>query len=348
MKVWREEGNDISTVGDQVVDLIYGHWRGQIVHAGTALGVFDHLATGEAKNAETLAAELGVDSGLLYRLLRALASLGLLAEGSSRSFSISEAGELLRSDHPQSLRDRVLLADGPEHYAVWKHLPEMIRDGRQDGFVREFGVPAFEYARRNSGYRRIFDQAMTNYSVVHAGLVLEALRDYDFSNIRTLCDVAGGHGYLICAVLNVHPHLSGIVLDLPEVVSDSSQLAATKLGLGDRCAYVGGDMFQRVPTADAYMLKLILHDWNDRDCVQILSTIRRAVSANGRVFIIEHIVPGPDTPHFAKLFDMHMMCWGTGRERTEGEYADLLEAAGWKCAGSWYPSNRLIGVIEGH
>ncbi len=122
--------------------MIFGRWRSQILYAGTALGVFDHLTTGEAKTAETLAAELGVNSGLLYRLLRALASLGLLAESSSRSFSISKAGELLRSDHPQSLRYTALLAEGPEHYALWKHLPDMIRDGRQDAFVREFGVMA--------------------------------------------------------------------------------------------------------------------------------------------------------------------------------------------------------------
>ena len=333
---------------DQIVDLIFGRWRSQILYAGATLGVFDHLATGEAKNAETLATELGVNSGLLYRLLRALASLGLLVESSSRSFSISKAGELLRSDHPHSLRYMALLEEGPEHYALWKHLPDMIRDGRQNAFFREFSAMAFEYARRNSGYGRTFNQAMTSYSAVQSSLVLEALQDYDFSSIRTLCDVAGGHGHLVCALLKAHPHLLGVVLDLPEVVSDSSQLWAAKLGLGDRCEYVGGDMFKQVPTADAYMLKLILHDWNDQECVQILSNIRKAASGKRRVFIIEHIVPGPDTSHFAKLFDIHMMCWGTGRERTEGEYARLLEAAGWKSVGSWYPSNRMMGVIEGH
>ncbi len=333
---------------DRIVDLIFGRWRSQILYAGAALGVFDHLASAEAKDAETLAAEIGVHSGLLYRLLRALASLGLLVESNSRSFSTSKAGELLRSDHPQSLRYMALLEEGPEHYALWKHLPDMIRDGRQNAFVREFGAMAFEYARRDSGYGRIFNQAMTSYSAVQSGLILEALRDYDFSSIRTLCDVAGGHGHLVCALLKANPHLSGIVLDLPEVVNDSSQLWATKLGLGDCCEYVGGDMFKEIPTADAYMLKLILHDWNDQECVQILSNIRKAASSKGRVFIIEHIVPGPDAPHFAKLFDIHMMCWGTGRERTEGEYARLLEAARWKYVGSWYPSNRMMGVIEGH
>ena len=332
---------------DQIVDLIFGRWRSQILYVGAALGVFDHLATDEVKNAETLATELGVNSGLLYRLLRALASLGLLVESNSRSFSISKAGELLRSDHPHSLRYMALLEEGPEHYALWKHLPDMIRDGRQNAFVREFSAMAFEYARRESGYGRIFNKAMTSYSAVQSGLVLEALQEYDFSGIRTLCDVAGGHGHLVCALLKAHPHLSGVVLDLPEVVRDSSQLWAAKLGLGDRCEHVGGDMFKQVPTADAYMLKLILHDWNDQECVQILSNIRKAASGKRRVFIIEHIVPGPDTPHFAKLFDIHMMCWGTGRERTEGEYARLLDAAGWKNVGSRYPRNRMMGVIEG-
>lgn len=224
----------------------------------------------------------------------------------------------------------------------------MVRDGRQDGFVREFGLPAFEYARRNSRYRTTFDHGMTSHSAADAGLVLEALRDYDFSSIRTICDVAGGHGYLLCAVLKAHPHLSGIVLDLPEVVGDSSRLWATRLGLGDRCAYVGGDMFAHVPAADAYLLKLILHDWNDQQCVQILANIRRTAPDRARVFVIEHIVPGPDTPHFSKLFDIHMMCWGTGRERTEEEYARLLESSGWQYARSWYPRSRLIGVVEGH
>ena len=337
----------MSEAADKVIDLIYGRWRSQILYAGVELGVFDHVATNCSKQADAVAAEIGADEKLLYRLMRALASLGLLVEDDSRGFAISEAGELLRSDHPQSLRHRVLNAEGPEHYAIWKHLPNIIRDGKQDGFIREFGARAFEYARANPRYRRTFDQGMTDHSTTQTNLVLEALRDYEFSSIRTICDVGGGHGHLICALLGAHPHLSGLVLDLPEVFEDPSQLWASRLGLEDRCTYVVGDMFDQVPPADAYSLKMILHDWDDQEWIKILSNLRIATSPEARVFVMEQVVPGPYEPHIAKLFDIHMMCWGTGRERTEAEYAWLLEAAGWKYYRTWYPKDRTLGVVEG-
>ena len=188
---------------------------------------------------------------------------------------------------------------------------------------------------------------MTSYSAVQSSLVLEALRGYDFSGIRTFCDVAGGYGHLMCALLLANPGLRGIVLDLPEVVEDVHELWATKLGLQQRCQYVAGDMFEAVPKADAYSLKMILHDWNDAECIKILSNIRKAATGPARVFIVEHVVPEHDVPHFSKLFDIHMMCWGTGQERTEAQYASLLERAGWKPTGSYYPANRQMGVITG-
>jgi hypothetical protein len=199
----------------------------------------------------------------------------------------------------------------------------------------------------NTRYRGVFDRAMTGHSVTQSQLVLEALRDYDFSSIRTICDIGGGHGHLICTLLKAHPHLSGTVLDLPEAFDDPSQLWATKLTLEDRCTYVAGDMFKEVPPADAYSLKMILHDWNDQECVRILVNLSKGVSCGGRVLIVEHIVPGPPQPHFAKLFDIQMMCCSTGRERTEDEYLRLLEAAGWKFNRAWYPADRMIGIIEG-
>jgi hypothetical protein len=337
----------MSEVNDEVLHLIYGRWRSQILYAGVELGVFDHLPGSCPRSVDAVAAELRVDPELLYRLMRALASLGLLVEGDPRRFVTSETGELLRSDHPQSLRNRALVAQAPEHYAIWKHLLDIIRDGKQNGFVREFGAPAFEYAQMNKRYRHTFDQGMTGHSATQSNLVLEALRNYDFSRMHTVCDIGGGQGHLICTLLKAHPHLTGFVLDLPEVFGDPDDLCATRLGVADRCTYVAGDMFKQVPEADAYALKMILHDWNDQECIEILSNLRGVASREGRVFIVEHIVPGPNEPHFAKLLDIHMMCWGTGRERTEGEYAGLLEAAGWKFDRVWNPSNRVIGVVEG-
>ena len=152
----------------------------------------------------------------------------------------------------------------------------MVRDGKQNAFIREFGRMAFEYARENQDYAERFKQAMTSYSAVQSSLVLEALRGYDFSRIGTFCDVAGGYGHLMCALLLANPGLRGIVLDLPEVVEDVHELWARKLGLQQRCQYVAGDMFEAVPKADAYSLKMILHDWNDAECIKILSNIRKA------------------------------------------------------------------------
>jgi hypothetical protein len=240
-----------------------------------------------------------------------------------------------------------LLEEGPQHYALWKHLPAMIRDGKQNAFVREFGEMAFAYARKNPAYGDVFNDAMTSYSAVQSQLAVAALAECDLSDVRTWCDVAGGYGHLLCSILAARRQLAGIVMDLPEVVDDRDRLIAPQMGLEDRCRYVAGDMFKEVPAADAYSLKLILHDWNDQECVAILKNIRAAATGPRRVFIVEHIVPGPDEPHFAKLFDIHMLCWGTGRERTEAEYAQLLSAAGFRHAHSWYPPGRLMGLIEG-
>jgi hypothetical protein len=178
--------------------------------------------------------------------------------------------------------------------------------------------------------------------------VLEALRGTDLSDVEVYCDVAGGQGYRLCSLLDAYPHLSGIVFDLPDVVEENGALWARKLGLDSRCRYVGGDMFKEVPKANAYGLKMILHDWNDHECVAILENIRQAAAGPARVFIMEHVVPDPDVPHFAKLFDIHKMCWGTGRERTEAEYAELLpRRVNWRKVASHFPPSSVMGVIEG-
>src|SRR5262245_63389090 len=188
---------------------------------------------------------------------------------------------------------------------------------------------------------------MTSYSAAQSAQVLAALDGTDLAGVRVFCDVAGGRGYMTCALLQAYPHLSGIVLDLPDVVADSDALWARKLGLEARCRYVGGDMFKDVPKSDAYALKMILHDWNDNESVAILENIRRAAAGPARVFIMEHVVPGPDVPHFAKLFDIHMMCWGPGQERTEAEYTELLRRAGWRKVAHDNAPGNVMSVIEG-
>jgi hypothetical protein len=336
----------MSATPDRVIDLIFGRWRSQILYAGVELDVFEALRDG-TKDAATVARELGLDAGLCYRLLRALGALELLREGDDRSFALTDEGRFLLSDHPQSLRGMTLLEEGPEHYALWKHLPDMVRDGVQNAFVREFGRSAFDHAVADSRYGRVFDEAMSSYSSSQTAAALDALERYDFTGVGHLCDVGGGRGHLLCGFLARYPHLRGTVLERPEVIADRANLWADALGVGDRCEYVPGDMFESVPPADAYLMKLILHDWNDDECVKILRAIRAAAPEGGRLFVLEHLITEPGTPHFAKLFDIHMMCWGTGRERSAAEYGALLERAGWEYRRTWHPSTGMLGIVEG-
>lgn len=329
-----------------VMDLIFGRWRSQTLYAGVQLGIFDALPDGGGSS-EEVAQRLGLDPALTYRLMRGLSAIGLLDERPGRQFTPSEAGELLRSDHPQTLRGVTLLEEGPQHYALWKHLPDMVREGTQNAFVREFGRMAFEHTDHDPAYGDVFNQAMSSYSNAQSAWALDALDGVDFSSIRSLCDIGGGHGHLVCSFLAKYPHLTGTVLELPVVAAREDLHLADSMGVGDRCRYVGGDMFADVPSADAYLMKMILHDWNDEECISILRNIARASQPGSRLFVVEHIIPDPGTPHFAKLFDIHMMCWGTGRERTAGEYAALLEQSGWRPEGTRYPADGLMGVVEG-
>ena len=339
---------------EKTVDIIFGRWKSQILYTGVKLGIFDCI-TSHVKSASNVANELGLDDKLAYRLLRALSSMGFLKEEpASHGFSITSQGELLRKDHSQTLRDVILLEEGPEHYAIWKYLPTMIKDGKQNSFVREFGCKLFEYRDRNPDYAEVFNQAMSSYSSTQTGWVLEALDKYDFSDIHHICDIGGGTGHLLGNLLAKYPHMKGTVLELESVISKKELLLAPKLKVSERCFYVAGNMFcsnnnSQLPSADAYIMKMILHDWSDEECVEILSNIYGSSPRHARLFIAEHLVPSPNIPHFSKLFDIHMMCVASGKERSIDEYSSLLEQSGWKYIHTHHPNqqNRLIQVIEG-
>jgi len=331
---------------EKTLDLIIGRWRSQILYTGVELGVFEYVSS-QPKNASEIAKVLNLDYNLAYRLLRALGSLGLLREGVNRDFTITQQGEFLRKDNPKTLRGIALLEEGPEHYALWKHLPTMIKDGKQNAFPREYGQKLFEFTDSNPLYREVFNQAMSSYSSIQTAWVTDALKGYNFSNVNTVCDVGGGQGHLLCSLLVKYPHLKGTVIELDSVIKNNDLLWAEKMGVKDRCTYVGGNMFSKVPAADAYIMKMILHDWSDDECVKILSNIYNAASENGRILIAEHLVPGPEEPHFSKLFDIHMMCVATGKERTVEEYVDLLKKTGWNHADTFQSQSGLMGIIEG-
>ena len=331
---------------EKTLDMIFGRWKSQVLYVGVKLGVFD-CVTSNPKSVSDISKELNLDNKLAYRLLRALGSLGFLREGANQDFSITEEGEFLKSDNPQTLRGIALLEEGQEHYALWKHLHNMIKDGKQNAFPREFGKKLFEFADNNPSYRKVFDEAMSSYSSIQTKLVSEALDKYDFSNVNCVCDIGGGQGHLLCSLLVKYPHLNGIVFELESAIKNKEFLWATKMALEDRCKYIAGNMFNEVPAADTYIMKMILHDWSDDECVKILSNIHNASPKTGTVLIAEHLIPGPDIPHFSKIFDIHMMCVATGKERTIDEYNQLLKSAGWKHSNTLHSRSGSMGVVVG-
>lgn len=335
----------MSEPADEVIDLIFGRWRSQTLYAGVELGVFEVLAE-RPRSAGEVADELDLDAENTYRLMRALATIGLLDEHRDGNFEITDRGELLTEDHPRSLRGVALLEEGPEHYAAWTHLPELIRSGEEGAFEKEFGHPPYEHREADREYGRVFNEAMTSYSSMQTAAVLEALDEEQLADIRHLCDVGGGRGHLLCHLLESYPHLTGEVLELPQVVEEAGDLPA-EMGVEDRLTFTAGDMFESVPEADGYLMKYILMDWSDGECVEILENIREAAEPGAPVFIAEEVVPGPETPHFAKLMDLHMLVATAGRERTVEEFGELFGRAGLELVGHHRADGRPMSVVEG-
>lgn len=322
-----------------------GLWSGRILYTGVELGLFEVLDE-DPTSASNLAADRNLDADNTYRLLRALAHLGALEEDGDQRFSLTPVGELFQADHPHSVRNDLLFNRSPEWAVAMLHLSAVVEDGGPSGFVREFGSEFFEYLERNPDFGDRYDAIMEFASRNHPDQVLGALDDYDFSKFSHICDVGGGRGRLLCHVLKENPRLRGTVLERPSVVAEEDRLWAPKLGVADRCTYTGGDMFEAVPEADAYFLKWVLHNFDEEECRQILSTVHQSTPSDGRLFVIETVVPDPGTPHYAKRLDITMMVQTGGRERTEEEYARLFEQTGWRFVETWVPEEGPLTVLE--
>lgn len=320
-------------------------WRGQILYAGAELGLFSNLDA-DPTDASEIAAELALDPERTYRLLRALAHFGVLEETDGRRFALTPLGELFEDDHPHSVRSDLMFNRSPAWIRSMLHLPAVVSEGGPPGFVREFGVGFFEYAASNPEFASIYNQLMELASRDHPEHFLDALEGYDLSQFSVVCDVGGGRGHFLCHLLAAVPDLEGVVLDRPNVLSKNEQRWARELGVADRCTFVRGDMFEDVPEADCYLLKWILHNWDDDDCHRILSTIHDAAPAETRLFVLETLVPGPSSSDPAKRLDVTMMTQVGGRERTEAEYSTLLEQAGWRLEERWTPEDGSLDVLE--
>lgn len=337
-------GNEKQQPTDELFELLTGHWGGQIAYTGVKLGLFDTLAEAP-RTAEVLAENLELDTQNTYRLLRALEAQGLLEKRTDSSFAITDMGAMLTSDHPHSLRSFFLLGRGFE-FRPWAHLPELIRTGKKSGFKEEYGHSPYEYVDKDAEYAEVFDEAMTTASKMEAAAVLEVLGEDAFADVSHLCDVGGGHGYLLCRLLQDNPHLSGEVLELPSVVEEAGAVPE-ELDMADRVSFTAGDMFEGVPKADGYIMKHNLHGWSDEECIDILDNIRSAAPAETRVYSADYIVPDAPGPHYAKLYDIKIMVAAGGRQRNLDEYDSLFSQAGIKLIGHHEAEGLPISVVEG-
>ena len=292
----------------------------QAIHVAAKFALDDLVASGP-KSIKELADATHTHGSSMGRLLRALTTLGIFVEDTAGRYRQTALSDTLRREHPESIRPLAMMLGA--HF-VWKPsgaLDETVRTG-QPSFERVYGAPFFEYLAGHSDDAAVFNTAMSSSPDYLAAIV----GAYEFSKFERIVDVGGGHGLLLAGILFANPRLCGVLYDLPAVVADTSALR--KEPISQRCEIIGGDFFKGVPAgADAYILKGIIHDWNDEAALRILKNCRRAIHSDGTLLLAETVL-SPSTDPASALMDMLMMVLTNGRERTESEFRSLLQEAG--------------------
>ena len=322
--------------------LITATWISQAIYVTASLGIADLLKDG-ARSVEDLAQASGAKPIPLYRFLRALASVGVFTEVTPYHFGLTEMAYYLRSDVPNSLRYISMMLSDQWHWNAWGDVMHVVKTG-QPAMQHLYQIDnTFEFLSKNAESGDIFNTAMVGWAeTVHTACV----DAYDFSGIQTIVDIAGGYGTLIAAILNANPSMQGILFDQPHVVAKANDLLESR-GVSDRCKTLGGNFFESVPSGgDTYIMSHIVHDWGDHECIQFLRNIRQVIPAHGKLLIVDQVVPSGNTPHFSKLMDICMMImYVAGKERTEEEFRNLFEAAGFRLVRI-LPTSSPMSILE--
>jgi hypothetical protein len=323
---------------DQLIQMATAHWVSRILYVATEMNLADRLVE-RPRTAEELAQSTATDARSLYRVMRALASLGLFTEGPSHRFSLTLVGQEFRTG---TIRATVLTAVGDLITKSLEQLPYSVRTGKS-GFEKAFGMPFFEYLASHPVEASLFSETMVGFHGSEPAAVAAA---YDFSHFETIIDVGGATGNLLATILGRYPQPRGILFDLPHVVRDAPALIEAR-GLVDRITIEAGNFFESVPTAaGAYLLSHIIHDWSEAKCLTILGNCRRTMEPNSRLLIIETVLAPGDTPQPGKLLDIIMLTLFTGaQERTEPEYRELLDKAGFRLARV-VPTDSAVSILE--
>ncbi|MBL6749894.1 MAG: hydroxyneurosporene methyltransferase [Nevskia sp.] len=323
-----------------MLEMIMAAWFSQALNVAARLGIADALAQGP-RSAQDLAAALGANPDAMHRLLRVLAAEGVFERRADGRYALNRLGAALRSDSPDSVRDFARFLGGAPHWEHWAHLLDSVKSGKPCVDTLR-GMPFFQYLEHDPQLAADFNGAMISVSNAAIAPVLGA---YDFSRFSTVADVGGGHGRLLAAILARHGRLSGLLFDLPEVVAGAAPVLA-QAGVAQRCRVEPGSFFDGVPAgADAYLLKHIIHDWDDERCLQILGHVRKVVPPGGTLLLVELVLPPDGGRHPGNLLDLEMLASAGGRERTAQEYGALLARAGFRMRRC-VPTVGPLSVVE--
>lgn len=328
------------------LDLITGGWVAGAIGVAARLGVADHAARGPRSISE-LAAATSSHPPSLHRLLRFLASIGLFREEPDGRYALTDLGALLRTDVPGSMRDTAIFFASHHAQRPWERAEYSFKTGKP-AFDLMYNASPWDWYASHPDDAAEFNAAMTGLSGTLHKAAAEA---YDFSGIRTILDVGGGHGSLLAQILARNPAMRGILFDLPHVIAGAPRVFESA-GVAGRATAVGGSFFEAVPTgADAHIMAHIIHDWDDEHCTRLLHNCRSAIDRGpdgrgGRLLIVDAVIAGPNQPDFGKLLDLEMLLVPGGKERTEPEFKDLLHGAGWRLTRI-IPTPAGKSIIEG-
>ena len=323
-----------------LTQIMFGALATQALYVPAKLGIADLLVDGP-KSVEELATATGTHAPSLYRVMRAVASVGVFTEQDDRKFALNPVAETLRSDVPNSLRDLTIFMGEDWHWEVWGKTLFSVRTGKSV-WAEKHGADVFGYFKTNPEAAGIFDRAMNSLTTLSIKPVTEG---YDFSGIKMLIDIAGGRGRLLTAILEANPSVRGVLFDLPHVIEGArANVAATDAA--ERMEFATGDFFVSVPAGgDAYMMKHIIHDWDDERALTILRNIKQAMNRGARVLLVESVVPDGNAPDLSKLMDIEMLVSPGGKERTAKEYEDLFAQAGLRLTRI-LPTKSAYSIIE--
>jgi len=324
----------------QLIEMATASWGVVILHAAAKFGLADHLAEGP-KSADELAGPTGTHAPSLHRLMRTLASMGLLSEETGGRFGLTPLGAALKTGAPGSARATILTFGSPHFWQSMGEFPYSVQTGKTSA-EKALGMPIFDYFAQNPDQGSLFSETMVGFHGREPAAVADA---YDFSGFKTIVDVGGATGHMLATLLERFPGPKGVVFDMPHVQKDAEAHIASR-GLADRLRFQPGSFFESVPPGgDAYILSHIIHDWNEEQCVTILGNVRKSMNPGGKVLVIEMVLPPGNTPHPGKMLDMIMLAIPGGQERTEAEYRPLLAKAGLKVTRV-VPTESAVSVLE--